>query len=79
MNISECSECEGYFAKGLMNFVSYLKYEVLPWVKVKLRYWWWILKYGGKKKIPPEIIFGALAKSLERMNENLTYGESKRT
>lgn len=40
-------------------------------VKVWLIYRWWILKYGGKKNIPPQLIWGRMVKSMERMNENL--------
>ena len=29
------------------------------------------MKYGGKKNIPPELIFGKISGSLERMRENL--------
>ena len=42
-----------------------------PRVRVRLKYWWWILKYRGKKNIPKEVVFGAMAKSLARMNDNL--------
>jgi len=41
-------------------------------VKVRLIYWWWIIKYGGKKNIPPELIFGKISGNIERMRENLT-------
>ena len=49
----------------------YLKHTLWPRLKVRLKYWWWIVKYRGKKNIPREVVFGAMAKSLERMNENL--------
>ena len=51
-----------------MNFVEH---TLWPALKVRLRYWWWIVKYRGKKNIPREVVFGAMSKSLERMNENL--------
>lgn len=38
---------------------------------MRLKYWWWIVRYRGKKNIPREIVFGALSKSMVRMNENL--------
>ena len=34
-------------------------------------YYWWVIKYGGKKNIPPELIFSQMAHSMARMNENL--------
>ena len=42
-----------------------------PFLKVKLIYFWWIVKYGGKKNIPPELIFARMQTSMERMNKNL--------
>lgn len=40
-------------------------------MKTRLTYWWWIIKYGGKKKIPPELISKKLDKSIETLHENL--------
>jgi hypothetical protein len=54
-----------------MNFWLRLRYEFWPPIKVRTRYCWWIIKYGGKKKIPREVVFGAMTKSLKRMNDNL--------
>jgi len=34
-------------------------------------YWWWIIKYRGKKNIPREVVFGALAETVKRMNEDM--------
>ncbi len=48
-----------------------IKYELWPPVKVRSKYIWWIVRYGGKKRIPREVIFGAMAKSLQRVNDNL--------
>lgn len=49
----------------------FIQYRLRPWLKVRLKYWWWIIKYRGKKNIPRDVVFGAMAKSLERLNENL--------
>lgn len=35
--------------------------------KIKATYWWWVIKYGGKRNIPPEVIFGALEKTMEEL------------
>ncbi len=51
--------------------MHFLKYQLWPVIKVRLTFWWWVLKYGGKKNIPPELIFERMAKSMARMNENL--------
>jgi len=51
--------------------ISFIKYSLWPAVKVRGIYWWWILKYGGKKNIPPELIFGAMERSMQRMDENI--------
>ena len=50
---------------------QFLKYSVWPAVKVRFTYWWWMVRYGGKKNIPPELIFGKMNSSMERMRENL--------
>lgn len=50
---------------------QFLKYNVWPAVKTRLTYWWWIIKYGGKKSIPPELILGKMNASMEKMRENL--------
>lgn len=49
----------------------HIKYELWPPVKVRGRFYWWVIRYGGKKRIPREVVFGAMAKSLQRMNDNL--------
>lgn len=54
-----------------MNPWERLKYEVWPVIKVRGKYYYWILRYGGKKRIPREVVFGSMAKSLQRMNDNL--------
>ena len=51
--------------------MDFLKHQLWPALKVRLTYWWWILKYGSKKNIPRELIFARMARSMERMNENL--------
>ena len=51
--------------------LDYLKFNVWPWVKVKSRYYWWVIRYGGKRNIPPELMFGQIEKSVARMKENL--------
>jgi hypothetical protein len=50
---------------------DYLKYGVLPWVKVKSRYFWWVIKYRGKKNIPPEVISEQINKSISRSAKSL--------
>lgn len=40
-------------------------------VRVKLKFWWWTIRYGGKKNIPKKLIFQALANSMKRMGHNL--------
>lgn len=48
-----------------------VKYEFWPFLKTRLIFWWWIVKYGGKKNIPPEVIFARMAKSMETLDQNL--------
>lgn len=54
-----------------MNFINFIKYEIWPTIKVRLTYWWWAIRYGGKKNIPPELIFGRIMKNAEQMKESL--------
>ncbi|MEK7212755.1 MAG: hypothetical protein AAB686_03695 [Patescibacteria group bacterium] len=54
-----------------MNVLGFFKYTIWPAAKVRLTYWWWIVKYGGKKNIPLELIFGKINRSVEGMRENL--------
>lgn len=51
--------------------MDYLYYTIWPWIKVKSTYYWWVIKYRGKKNIPPELIFLQMARSMARMNENI--------
>lgn len=51
--------------------MDFIKYNLWPEIKVRLRYWWWIVKYRGKRNIPREVVFGQLAKSMSSMTENL--------
>ncbi len=50
---------------------EFIKYSLWPAVKVRVITVWWIIKYGGKKSIPPEMIFNRMQKSLENVNKNL--------
>ncbi len=54
-----------------MTPIEYIKYEFWPRVRPRLVYWWWIIKYRGKKNIPREVVFGALAETVKRMNEDM--------
>ncbi|MEW5805380.1 MAG: hypothetical protein AB1721_01465 [Patescibacteria group bacterium] len=51
--------------------IDFIKYSLWPAVKVKLTYWWWVIKYQGKKNIPPELIFGKMSESMNRMQDGL--------
>lgn len=51
--------------------IEYLKFEMWPMVKTKIIFWWWIIKYGGKKNIPKEVIFEALEKTIESLVFNV--------
>ncbi|MDP3696874.1 MAG: hypothetical protein Q8R55_02470 [Candidatus Taylorbacteria bacterium] len=51
--------------------MNFIKYTIWPTVKVKAIYWWWIIKYGGKKNIPPDMIFGKIGANLQGIKNNL--------
>lgn len=42
-----------------------------PSWKVRIRTWYWIMRYGGKGRIPKDVVFRALKRSADRMEENL--------
>jgi len=54
-----------------MNLFERIRYDLWPFLKTRLCLWWWIVKYGGKKNIPREVVFAQMAKSMERLNQNL--------
>ena len=54
-----------------MNIIERIRYDLWPFLKTRLYFWWWITKYRGKKNIPREIIFAQMAKSMERLDRNL--------
>lgn len=51
--------------------MDYIKYELWPAVKVWSRYYWWVVKYGGKKNIPPEVLWKQMAESMKRTADSL--------
>ncbi|TSC58120.1 MAG: Uncharacterized protein Greene041679_172 [Parcubacteria group bacterium Greene0416_79] len=51
--------------------MDYLKHTLWPLIKVKGVHLWWTIKYGGRKNIPPELIFGQMEKSMKRFSENI--------
>jgi len=48
-----------------------LRYEILPYIKARLVFGWWVLWYGGAKNIPPELLWRRMEKNLECMRDNL--------
>jgi len=36
-----------------------------------LTYWWWILKYRGKKNIPLEVVLGRMDETMKLLSENI--------
>ncbi|HAT73821.1 MAG: hypothetical protein US30_C0004G0079 [Candidatus Moranbacteria bacterium GW2011_GWF2_36_839] len=48
-----------------------MRYNFWPLIKTRLIFWWWVLKYRGKKNIPPEVVFEAMTKTMESLKENL--------
>ena len=51
--------------------MNLLRYVLWPNVRMRLTYWWWVLKYGGKKNIPRELIGGEIDGSIMSMRENM--------
>lgn len=48
-----------------------IRHTVWPFIKTRPMYWWWILKYGGKKNIPPELVFGKTDETMDSLMENI--------
>ncbi len=36
-----------------------------------MTYWWWILKYRGKKNIPLEVVLGRMDETMKLLSENI--------
>ena len=51
--------------------IDFIRYDLWPQCCVRLRYAWWVVKYRGKKNIPRDVVMGAMAESMKRMNDNL--------
>ena len=51
--------------------MNYLRCTLWPVVKVKCIYFWWVIKYGGKRNIPPELMFKQIEKSMARFAESM--------
>lgn len=54
-----------------MNAYTHLRYTLWPRVKVRGTYALLALRYGGVRKIPPEVVAQQMQKSVERMEQNL--------
>lgn len=39
---------------------------------MKVKYLWWTVRYGGKKNIPPRLIFNEIAKNMDELSVNLS-------
>ena len=50
---------------------DFIAYTIWPALKTRAMFWWWIVKYGGKKNIPRELLFEKISGGVEKMRENL--------
>ena len=55
--------------------LSKLRFAIWPVVKIWLRYHWWVIRYGGKKKIPKKEIFDTLFKSMQSTADNMRQAQ----
>jgi len=39
--------------------------------KIRLTYWWWIVKYGGKTKIPADLVFRRIEETMQGFKDDL--------
>ena len=54
-----------------MNTLRYFIQLSLSWIYSRGLYLWWIIKYRGKKNIPPEVVFSQIEKNMKLMAENI--------
>jgi hypothetical protein len=54
-----------------MTLKDFLLYRLWPMMKVRGRFYWWVVRYGGRRNIPPEVVFGSMLANMERLEENL--------
>jgi len=54
----------------MRDIISFLRFTVFPYIKVRSRFWWWVIKYRGKKNIPKEVVFGALIETAGRLSND---------
>lgn len=54
-----------------MNFIYFFVRVIWSRLRARAMYAWWIIKYRGKKNIPPEIIFAQMTKKMQRLQERL--------
>lgn len=48
-----------------------IKYEFLPFLKVRVIFTWWAVRYGGVKNIPPQKIAARMERNIQRTRESL--------
>jgi|GEM_PF-3275531 len=51
--------------------MRFLIYKIWTALRVRLTYWWWILKYRGKKNIPLEVVLGRMDETMKLLSENI--------
>ena len=51
--------------------MDFIKHNLWPFIKVKMTYWWWIVKYGGKRKIPHDLIFKKIEETMQGFKDDL--------
>lgn len=50
---------------------DFIKFNLWTTIKVRTMYFWWIIKYRGKKNIPPELVFDQMAKTMNSLTEDI--------
>lgn len=51
--------------------MDFIKHNFWPLIKVKIIYWWWIVKYGGKKKIPHDLVLKKIEETMQSFKDDL--------
>lgn len=53
------------------NLYHKIRFGFWPKWKVLLIYFWWIIRYGGKKRIPKRVLMDSMKRTLEGLEQNL--------
>jgi len=45
--------------------------EFKLWLKTRPLLWWWIIKYRGKRNIPPQVLFDKIEETMSSLSSSI--------